>query len=114
MRLIRFLIIMLIAVIPLFGETSIDISEKIFRYEKINGLGKIGFGLYDTGDSKYKIFDWNIKKTAEITISYGEGKAEIKNTRVDAFIYKNFLYIHPQYTRKINVYDLNLKGKFKS
>jgi len=110
MRYIIFLSAIAAMLFQLPAQQPIDLAEKILKLEKINGLGKVGFGLYDTGDNKYKIFDWNIRKTTEIPVPMGEGKAEIKFPRVDAFIHENNLYIRSKYTKKINVFDM--KGTF--
>ena len=109
-RVMVTLIIMSVLTFYLPGQQTIDFSEKILQFQKINCFGNQGFGLYDTGDNKYKIFDWNLNKTAEIPIRIGEGKAEIIYPDVTSFILNRQLYINSSFSNIISVFDLN--GKF--
>ncbi len=91
-------------------QQRIDFTDQFFKFDTVNSLGKRGFGLYDSGDNKYKIFDWNFKKTIEIPIPLGEGKGDIQSTSMDAFVYNDHLYVHADYSDITSIF--NMKGQF--
>lgn len=95
-----------------FSQVPIDLSEKIM---KIKGQYPVnfedqGFGVYDWGEKKYKIFDWNFNIVQSFPIAIGEGPAEVKPYVYNSFIYKDKVYVNGHLSRVINIYSY--KGAF--
>ncbi len=61
-------------------NTTIDLSEKIFKIHQghVIDLGAVGFGLYDPGDQQFKVIDWDINVVKKISLPFGEGPSETK------------------------------------
>ncbi len=92
--------------------TQIDLSEKILKLDAniIHPFGKNGFGIYDKGDKKFKIFNWDFQITGQIPISNGESPAEVKNIILTASLINDELFISAFGDNKIKIFDR--KGPF--
>ncbi|MDQ1353282.1 MAG: hypothetical protein QG657_3588 [Acidobacteriota bacterium] len=95
-----------------FSQVPIDLSEKIM---KIKGQYPVnfedqGFGVYDWGEKKYKIFDWNFNIVQSFPIAIGEGPAEVKPYVYNSFIFNEKVYVNGFLSRVISIYSY--KGAF--
>ena len=116
MKLLRpFIIVFLIMV--LFSlvyavDQDIDLSEKIMKIknEIFFRFGERGFGFYDWGDGKLKIFNWNFEVESAIKITIGEGPGEIKPFIFNACLFEDKIFLNGYMETKINVYSKD--GKF--
>ncbi len=86
---------------------AIDFSEEILKLSAyhFNYLGKSGFAAYDDGDKKLKFFNWQFKKTNEITIRKGEGPGEFKQDIGFACFSRDKIYVNGIFEKKIKVFD---------
>ncbi len=97
---------------PRKAHETVDLSEKILKIyrQRPNRFGEKGFGVYDSGESKYKCFDWNLNIVKTIPVTIGEGPGEVKPYLYNACLYKNSLFVNGFLDSKIHVYQL--EGKY--
>lgn len=100
------IIILMLTARLLSGQNFADFREQVLKFEAVNNFGDRGFGLYDFGEMKYKIFNWQFKAISEIPIKKGEGPGELKYNSVRACIIGNRLYINPYIDTFIDIFDI--------
>jgi hypothetical protein len=90
----------------------VDLSEKILQVKDSVAFrfGDEGFGFYDGGDGKLKVFNWNMEITRAIPVQIGEGPGEIKPFIFNACMTKDTFILNGYLEKRINIYDK--KGKF--
>ncbi len=103
----------LVSLIHLDADKPLDLSEtflKIKNSASFFDFGANGFAVFDWGDKKIKLLNWNFEITNSLPITMGEGPGEIKQDILSICLIKDNNFVNGLLEKKINVYDK--KGSF--